>query len=486
MATERDKCGLSSLMPMSCRGRAEAFARRLHSRLSTLGTDDDNGLGDETTWLTNNHDNLSQPRHAVEAEVFFDFGLLESPGSPETEIDESELNRLWNRSEQLRKTLNSVADSRSNDSDSSDGPFYDTQEFLYNHSNGSLNLVNGSTKHTNGTCEPQAVYEGVQTALSIENGTKAASVNGCSEKTHNGYSSSNETPDQSDNSSTEKCSINNLKNLVQDFTKHNGVNKLTDKFKELSVECADKESDDSNEEQEESSPRVRRCSSLKTGKTPPGTPGSKKIVRFADALGLDLADVRTFLDEIPKIPISAYEDLTGIDIRDPTNDDNFLNKSSPYVGVKTDKLLVPLFQQPSILINFQDSLRDNLVCLETAVVDDPMLFSIRGAVRVRNLDFHKSVHIRYTMDSWRTYVDVQAVYVENSCDGFSDKFTFIIYAHTISVGQRLEFAVRFQCKGCQYWDNNKGVNYCFQCLPATNTTPYSPITCIDDWGASFY
>lgn len=33
-------CGLSSLLPigMSCRGRAEAFARRLQSRLRTLGT----------------------------------------------------------------------------------------------------------------------------------------------------------------------------------------------------------------------------------------------------------------------------------------------------------------------------------------------------------------------------------------------------------------------------------------------------------------
>lgn len=54
-------------------------------------------------------------------------------------------------------------------------------------------------------------------------------------------------------------------------------------------------------------PRVMRCSSLKTGKTPPGTPGTKKIVRFADALGLDLTAVKTFMDEIPKIPNSAFK-----------------------------------------------------------------------------------------------------------------------------------------------------------------------------------
>uniref|UniRef100_A0A1B6FBI0 Uncharacterized protein n=1 Tax=Cuerna arida TaxID=1464854 RepID=A0A1B6FBI0_9HEMI len=38
----------------------------------------------------------------------------------------------------------------------------------------------------------------------------------------------------------------------------------------------------------------RRCSSLKSGKTPPSTPGRKKIVRFADVFGLDLTDVKTF------------------------------------------------------------------------------------------------------------------------------------------------------------------------------------------------
>lgn len=38
--TSSEPCGLTSLIPigMSCRGRAEAFARRLQSRLRTLGS----------------------------------------------------------------------------------------------------------------------------------------------------------------------------------------------------------------------------------------------------------------------------------------------------------------------------------------------------------------------------------------------------------------------------------------------------------------
>ncbi|XP_018305246.1 glycogen-binding subunit 76A isoform X2 [Mycetomoellerius zeteki] len=261
------------------------------------------------------------------------------------------------------------------------------------------------------------------------------------------------------------------------------------------------------EEEEDRPQRVRRCSSLKTGKTPPGTPHRKKIVRFADKLGLDLADVRTFLDEIPKIPNSAYSDLIYDDIFRPqdNNSDNTASisddwcdryqndgrrRSTSAIPRKIDRMLVPLFQQPGGMSNFLDVVRERRVCLENVVVQDPVTLAIQGTVRVINLDFHKSVHVRYTLNSWRNFSDLQATYVPNSCDGFSDKFSFILYCHTLPVGQRLEFAVRFQCKGAQHWDNNAGANYCFQCLPASSTTGYIPIT-IDEcrrgsWSPMFY
>lgn len=212
--------------------------------------------------------------------------------------------------------------------------------------------------------------------------------------------------------------------------------------------------------------RVRRCSSLKTGKTPPGTPGRKKIVRFADVLGLDLADVKTFLDEIPTIPKSAYDDLQIVESESPIQ-----------MGPKSDKLLMPLFQQPAGLASFLDIVREKQVSLENAAVTDSINQTITGSVRVRNLDFHKSVHIRYSLDGWRSFADLQANYVENSCDGFSDKFTFVLFGNSLHIGQRLEFAVRFQCKGQQYWDNNYGANYCFQCLPSS-TPAMHPISAV--------
>lgn len=207
--------------------------------------------------------------------------------------------------------------------------------------------------------------------------------------------------------------------------------------------------------------RLRRSSSLKSGKTPPGTPGRKKFVRFADVLGLDLADVKMFMDsEVPKIPNSAYSDL--------------VYKIEPEIqvsfGPPLEKMLLPLFQQPGGLPNFLDKVREKQVCLENAAVTDPVNLTITGTVRVRNLDFHKSVYIRYTLDSWESYSDLQGNYVDGSCDGFSDKFTFILFGNSLQLSQRIEIALRFHCRGQQFWDNNYGSNYCFQCLPANSAT----------------
>jgi len=217
-------------------------------------------------------------------------------------------------------------------------------------------------------------------------------------------------------------------------------------------------------------PRITRSSSLKTGKTPPGTPGTKKIVRFADALGLDLAAVRTFLDEIPKVPKSAFSDLdypleplsSPFSIFSPSTNSNKSATNS------LNKILVPTFHQPSSRPDFFDKIRDNKVLLENAFFSDN--FTIKGAVRVLNMDFHKSVYIRYTYDEWKTFTDFQTTYVMGSCDGFSDRFEFTLYLRPdlIEIGSRVILAVRFHCKGEQFWDNNCGADYLFHCVPGTS------------------
>jgi protein phosphatase 1 regulatory subunit 3A/B/C/D/E len=197
-----------------------------------------------------------------------------------------------------------------------------------------------------------------------------------------------------------------------------------------------------------------------------------------------LADVRTFLDEVPKIPKQAYDDL---EITEPPPQ---IQENKPIV--KTEKVLVPLFQQPGSMSNFLDLVREKQVNLENCIVADPATMTISGTVRVRNLDFHKSVYIRYSIDSWHSFADLQAQYVDNSCDGFSDKFTFTLFGNSVQIGGRLELAIRFHCKGQQFWDNNYNSNYVFQCLPSTSAiipriqTTSESYNVDDSWAAAFW
>ena len=233
-------------------------------------------------------------------------------------------------------------------------------------------------------------------------------------------------------------------------------------------------------------PRVKRSTSLKTCKTPPGTPGGKKIVRFADALGLDLALVRTFLDEVPHVPQSAFSDLTdaqgqeescplrtnqsqtGSYIRITRRDPN--TNSSVTTFVNSPRILVANFTQPGNMPDFLERVKRQKISLETACMIDES--RLRGVVRVLNLDFHKSVLIRFTVDEWRTQADQLATYVPNSCDGLSDRFTFnLAGAQSMQPGQRLIFAICYRVAGQEIWDSNQGRNYVFQCISNSNYLP---------------
>lgn len=241
-----------------------------------------------------------------------------------------------------------------------------------------------------------------------------------------------------------------------------------------------------NGDADEDAPRklCRRSSSLKMPKESATNPAQKKIVRFADALGLDLADVRTFLDELPSVPKSAYNDLrasSDLDVRNaaPTR----LLGAAPTASATS---LVPMFKQPGIAHNFVERTRDQNVCLEKAVAGSQPMCSISGSVRVRNIDFHKSVYVRYTLDNWRTFGEVQAVYVPDSCDGFSDQFSFIIYLYELPTSHRVELAIRYHCSGAIYWDNNSGANYVFQASSSPPSIP-SYFDCVQtDRCHSFY
>lgn len=203
--------------------------------------------------------------------------------------------------------------------------------------------------------------------------------------------------------------------------------------------------------------------------------------RFADVFGLDLIDVKTFFDEVPKVPRSAYKDLKGIDLNEFQSDSICDQEQSSFnwhfgskVPMPTAKsgnglVLVPMFSQPGSFPNFFDLLREKKVSLENAYMLDS--HSLRGTIRVQNVSFHKQVTIRYTTNEWKSSADLEVQYLQGSCDGFSDKFVFHLVTAPLSVGQRIQFCIRFNAgwdQEIEFWDSNNGKNYTFQCVSSSS------------------
>ena len=185
------------------------------------------------------------------------------------------------------------------------------------------------------------------------------------------------------------------------------------------------------------------------------------------------------------MPKSAFRDLKDAELSDLESDSGSERTfpvhpvTVPPLGTirpVSTSIFSALFSQPSGSADFFNRLRDQKVKLESAYMCD--LNTVKGIVRVVNLDFHKSVEIKYSMDDWVTSGSVPGAYLPGSCDGFSDKFSFTIDISSIKgqVGKKVHFCICFSCCNNQYWDNNNGRNYTFQCFGAPITVQRNAIS----------
>ena len=122
--------------------------------------------------------------------------------------------------------------------------------------------------------------------------------------------------------------------------------------------------------------------------------------------------------------------------------------------------LVPMFNQPGCSSNFYQTVTKRNICLENAFMEST--FTIGGVVRVLNIDFNKSVTVRWTVNDWNTHNDTVASFLSGSTDGTTDKFSFHITLGCLPIGSRIQFCVRYECAGQEFWDNNNNGNYVFQ------------------------
>ncbi|XP_037357552.1 protein phosphatase 1 regulatory subunit 3D [Talpa occidentalis] len=177
-------------------------------------------------------------------------------------------------------------------------------------------------------------------------------------------------------------------------------------------------------------------------------------VRFADALGLELAQVRVFhAGDDPAVPLHVLSRLAvGADLCCGRQDAEF-----------TLRCLVPDFPPPVEAPDFAERLRRQLVCLERVTCSD---LGVRGSVRVCNVAFEKQVAVRYTFSGWRSEHEAAARWRGPAGAGGAEDvfaFGFPVPPFLRALGSRVHFALRYRVAGAEYWDNNLGRDYSLTC-----------------------
>lgn len=180
----------------------------------------------------------------------------------------------------------------------------------------------------------------------------------------------------------------------------------------------------------------------------------KKSVVFADSRGLALTAVHVFNEaddfQLTELQFQLTE-IEGATSRLHLGD----NKEAADCG---SGLVLDFTQPAADYLDLRNRLKAQQVCLETCSVQERLL---SGTVQVRNLSFDKTVLVRITFDSWRSFLDVPCQYLNNiyGCPDI-DTFSFsVVVPEILEASNRVEFCIQYQTQDHTYWDNNHGSNY---------------------------
>ncbi|NWV27628.1 PPR3D phosphatase, partial [Origma solitaria] len=218
------------------------------------------------------------------------------------------------------------------------------------------------------------------------------------------------------------------------------------------------------------SPERRKSAAVRCQE--PGCQSRMNRVRFADALGLELTEVKVFqTGEDPSIPLHVLSRLS-------------INSDLWYSNLNlefTMRCLVPDFQQPGDCPDFSFRLQEQQVCLERVTSSD---LGLSGTIQVRNVAFEKQVSVRYTFNQWESLHEVcarwhRSIPEQNGQDEV-DVFTFFLPVppFLLQLSTLVQFAARYRVNGQEYWDNNRGKNYTLTC----RTHPLKvPRECEESW-----
>lgn len=195
-----------------------------------------------------------------------------------------------------------------------------------------------------------------------------------------------------------------------------------------------------------------------------GVPGSdsRKRVKFADSMGLNLASVKHFSSlEEPQIPSKVLSRHRSFP---PQPQDLFTDLCNSFKS-SLDRL-VSCFPEP---LDAERRVRLLRVCLEKITITQ---FDVRGQIRVLCGRRAKEVGVRYTFNDWLSHVDAQALRLAAEEGGAAgERFGFTVYTPPfMDPSSAVHFAVYLKSDEGEFWDNNEGRNYTlrYRCLGGTS------------------
>ncbi|XP_043842809.1 protein phosphatase 1 regulatory subunit 3E [Dromiciops gliroides] len=176
------------------------------------------------------------------------------------------------------------------------------------------------------------------------------------------------------------------------------------------------------------------------------SPDTRKRVRFADALGLELAAVRRFSPgELPRVPRHVQIQLQRDALR------HFGPCAPRTRSLQEARAALEPAREPG----FAARLQAQRICLERAEAGP---LGVAGSARVLDLAYEKRVSVRWSADGWRSQREAPATYAGPAPPPpRADRFAFRLPAPP--TGGSLLFALRYRVTGLEFWDNNGGRDY---------------------------
>jgi len=104
---------------------------------------------------------------------------------------------------------------------------------------------------------------------------------------------------------------------------------------------------------------------------------------------------------------------------------------------------------------------NRLLCLKSYHVTR---YSLSGVIVVKNISYEKRVFVRFSLNDWKSFGDIEARFLNADHANGEDVFQFRLdFPFRLPLGTRLEIALAYEtADGEIFWDNNDQDNYVFQ------------------------